>query len=441
MALVIGLVPTAASATGPGAAIAGGSAVASAAAWSRPVQLVAPFSLDLLAPQLAFSSSGVAAVGFAVQDGDDAADSTAYLAARGVTGGPVSLHRITGAKQVLALAYQKATADLLLGTAPSAQTCCSAVAFATRRAGGAVSAPHQLLGSLAGATTAQLVPVSTRLLAVVATERGVWVTESAPRSTRFGGARRLTAGAAVPETVSALGLGGGGAAVLWAARGGGSGVTGAGPGWIIMATGTPKRAPSNPRAVIRLPAGHTVEELAAVPSATGVTVAWIESWFDGGGNYHSVARAADISRHTAARTLSPGNELATGLSLVADGRSDALMTWEGCTSAGTCTVRAARRPAKGHFTTAQLGAVDASEQPAAAIAPSGTAIVGWVSSGHVYAASAGVRARTFGPAARVSATNYATDLTVGVAPTGVALAAWTQGTFAQSVMGATLRVR
>ncbi len=438
--MVAGVVPAAASAANRARAGAAGAAGATAAAWSRPVQLVAPFSLDLLPPQLAFSSSGVAAVGFAAQDGYDAADSTAYLAARGVAGGPVSLQRITAAKQVLALAYQKTTADLLLGTAPSGQTCCSAVAFATRRPGGGVSAPHQLLGSLAGATTAQLVPVSTRLLAAVATERGVWVTESAPHSTRFGGARRLTAGAAVPETMSTVALAGGGTAVLWAARGGG-GVTGAGPGWIIMATGTTSRAPSNPRAVIRLPAGHAIEELAAIPGAAGVTVAWIESWFDGAFTYHSLARVADISRHTVARAVSPGNELATGLSLVADGRGDALMTWEGCLSAGTCTARAARRPAKGHFSAARLGAIDASEQPAAALAPSGTAIVGWVGSGHVYCASAGVRARSFGAPVQVSATNYATDLTVGVAPTGVALAAWTQGTFAQSVMGATLRVR
>ncbi len=419
-----------------------GAAAARAGGWSRPFQIVAPFSLDLLPPQLAFSPSGVTSVAFAVQDADAPADSTAYLAVRGAVGEKASLWRMASAKQVLAEAYQNDTAGLLLGMAPSGETCCSSVAFAARSPRGALSAPQRLVGSLAGATSARLLTASGRLLAVIASEHGVWYAQSAPGGTRFGATHRLTSGSGIPEAVSAVGLPAGGGAVLWAARSGIDGVTGQGPAWIVMASGTARKLPGSPRPVIRLPKGHSVDELAAARSATGVTVAWIESWVDDGGGYHSAARVADISRHPVPRTLSAVGELATDLSLAADASGDQVVSWKGCPdAAGTCSARTARRPARGRFAAQRLGPMDPSEEPAAAIGPTGASVVGWVNSGHVYAATAGLHGRSFGAGSRVSATNYATDLTVGVAPTGLAFAAWTQGTLEQSVIGATLGLR
>jgi len=46
----------------------------------------------------------------------------------------------------------------------------------------------------------------------------------------------------------------------------------------------------------------------------GATAAWVESWYDKSGGYHSIVRAMDIAPHATVRNLSPANRLASGLS-------------------------------------------------------------------------------------------------------------------------------
>jgi hypothetical protein len=94
------------------------------------------------------------------------------------------------------------------------------------------------------------------------------------------------------------------------------------------------------------------------------------------------------------------------------------------------------RGARRRFSSQQLSAVDASQTPAVAVAPTGEALLGWVSQGHVFAAEARPGASQLGPARIVSRTGFAADLTLAFGPARQALAAWTQGTVAQSVMGA-----
>ena len=56
------------------------------AGWTGPQRLAGPYSLDVLPAQLAFSSSGQAAIGFGVQNEDHPATSQAYEMTRAPSG-------------------------------------------------------------------------------------------------------------------------------------------------------------------------------------------------------------------------------------------------------------------------------------------------------------------------------------------------------------------
>src|SRR5262249_9411245 len=158
------------------------------------------------------------------------------------------------------------------------------------------------------------------------------------------------------------------------------------PTQIFVSTGSQKTAPRGARAVITVPSGHRIDELAVAGGRSWPTVAWIESWFDTAGVYHSQAFAADIRGAPPPRPLASPSELAAGLSFAADARGDQVLAWKGCTVLGACAVRAMLRSATGRFTgVAQLPPVDASQTPSVALSPKGLSLVMWVEQGHVAA--------------------------------------------------------
>jgi len=139
-------------------------------------------------------------------------------------------------------------------------------------------------------------------------------------------------------------------------------------------------------------------------------------------------------------TFSVPGAVATGLSAAADLRGDEVLAWQSCTPSGACAGRAALRRAGGAFgRVLRLGAIDATDFPAAAVAPDGTRFVGWISGGHVLAAVAGARASSFAAPHLVSGTSYAADLRLAGGPRGSALAVWAQGTLTPEIVGAAYR--
>jgi hypothetical protein len=185
-------------------------------------------------------------------------------------------------------------------------------------------------------------------------------------------------------------------------------------------------------------AGHRIDELGvAARHGGGATAAWVESWFDTKGGYHSRVRAMDIAPHAAVRDISPADRLASGLSVAGDVDGDQAIAWESCTAQGACQTQVAGRPAKGRYGSPRtLGTIDPSQEPAAAVGSHGQVLVGWVRGGHPVAATAAGVARRFGAPVTLSSTTFALDLTVGYGPGRQGLAAWTQGTLNPSVVGA-----
>jgi hypothetical protein len=402
--------------------------------WSKPYELAKPGTLDYLGPQLAFSPAGGAAATFAVTDVDSPGAAQAYLIPNALTGQVATPRAIAGAQQVLSMAYDGRPLELLAGTASKNQDCCSTVEAIQVSPSGAVQKPRTLVGGLTGATQAQLLTLANgQLTAAVATERGVWAVQST-KANRFGAAHLISDKGQEPINMSAVWLGGENTIVAWTA---GTGVIGATtPRAIYYATGSRKQAPHHARVALTVPAGHRIDELAVARRGTGSTLAWIESWYDKKGTYHSRVEAADLAAKPQTRGLSPDGRLASGLTVDSDAAGDQGVAWESCTLQSSCTVQAAGRPAKGSFGSAKtLGAIDASQTPDLTISPQGQVIVGWVRGGHPVA-SAG-----FGSPTVLSSTTFADNPAVAFGPKHQALAAWTQGTLNPSVVAATYRPR
>ena len=407
--------------------------MAASAGWGRPFTLAPPASLDVIPPQIAFSPFGAAAVGYGIQDEDVPANSTAFAAGRTARGKIDRPRKIGDAQQILSLAYRGQNLELLTGTSPKGLSCCSSVQARGSSKDGGFGPARTLISGLAGATIGRIVALPDGLLAVIATEHGVWVAQSAP-SGRYGSVLRLTAPSALPEAMDASSLPNGQSAVAWTAR---PNRGAAGPTKIFVAKGSQKRPPRGAGTTITVPAGHRIDELALAASPSVPTVAWVESWFDAAGAFHSRVVAEDVRSKAKARPLSSPDELAAGLSFAADAKGEQALAWKACDSTGDCSVRAVVRPARGHFSpVAALPAVDASQTPAVTVSSRGVALIAWIQSGHVLAAQASPRSTRFGAAHVVSITNFAADLTLAFGPGRQALAAWTQGTLNQSVIGA-----
>jgi hypothetical protein len=415
----------------------GAASSAAAAGWGRPFRIAGPAKLDVIPAQIAFSGGGTAALGYGVQDEDNSASSNAFAVQRSARGRISAARQIRGAQEVLALAYDGPTLELLIGTSPKTDPCCSTVSV-VRSAKGGFGSPQRLLGGLAGATVGRRVALPSGVLAAFATEHGVWVAQCSGAK-RFGPTHRLTAPSALPESLDATSLPGGNSLVIWTAR---PNRAAAGPTRIFAARGTPNAAPRGAATVAGVPSGHRIDEIAVAPGAAAPTVAWIDSWFDSAGVYHSQVVASDLRRAQRRAVLSGPDALAAGLSLAGDSSGDEAVAWNECTVDGGCAVRAVLRPAgKAFSATAVLPAIDASQAPALAVSSRAGTVLAWVQQGHVLAVQAARGATRFGPAQLVSATNYAADLTVAFGAGRQALAAWTQGTLNQSLMGAVFSAR
>lgn len=412
-----------------------GLPAAAQARWSAPFQFAAPGTLDVVPAVLAISGSGAAAAAFGIQDVDTPGVSQAYVALRPAHGRPGTPIAVPGAQRILDAAYDGGALELLTGTAASNATCCSSAEAVQVSAGGRVGRARTLVGGLAGATLGRLVTLKDgQMLAALATEHGVWVVQSA-KANRFGGQRLLTRAGQMPETLAAAWLGGESTIVAWTAA---SGVAGAAtPRSISYALGSRTRAPRAVKTAVTVPPGHRIDELGVAARGGAAAAAWIESWYDRSGGYHSLVRATDIAPHATVRNLSPANRLASGLSFAGDVGGDQAIAWESCTFQAACQTQVDGRGAKGSFGPIRtLGSIDASQAPALAVGAHGQLLVGWVRGGKPVAATASAPGRAFGAPSALSSTTFALDLTVGFGSGGQALAAWTQGTLNPSVVGA-----
>jgi hypothetical protein len=414
---------------------AGPAAAASTApagpGWQRPIKLAPTVGLDVFGTQLAFGPDGTATVGYGVQDVDNSSASSGFAVQRAANGKLGRARRLTGTQQILATAFNGTQGRLLAGTSPSGLACCSSVQAIPLQGGRA----QTLVKHLAGATDGRLVAFGGRLLATIATERGVWAAQAG--SGRFGATRRLSSASVVPEALDATVSAAGQSIVAWAG--------GSAPNAIdslYAANGSTKAAPARARREFTVSPSHAIDELALASGATAPTVAWIESWSDPTGRFRSQAMVADLTRKIVRRALSPAGEVVAGVTLAADARGDEAAAWKACDSTGACIVRAAVRASNGRFGSSQrLGAIDASEAPVVTLSSDGVALLGWVHAGHVLATAASLPRRGFGKVQTVSSTNFATDLTLGFGPIGQALAVWTQGTLQQTLMGAVYSTR
>jgi hypothetical protein len=409
-----------------------------ASGWTRPFQLAAPVPLDVVPAQIAFSAGGATAVGYAVQDEDTPADSTAQVVQRRGGGRFGASRPLRGEQQILSLAYGPAGLELLAGTSEVKRACCSQVNAVGPARRGSLGPTRTLFSALAGATVTRLLTVSGRLLAVAGTERGVSVAQSAAGGGRFAAPHRLSAANQLPQSLDAIAVSGAQSLVAWTART--DRVTSDGPRSIYLASGSVNQAPNGARLALTVPAGHSVDEIALAPGASQPTLAWVESWFDRGGGFHAQVKVADVVGRLRPRAVSNGGELAAGLAFAGNARGDQALTWKACDINGDCATRVDLRRANGRFGPIQRpGAIDASQTPVAAVTLGGRALVGWISNGHVFAASS--QSTRMSSPSIVSNTSFAADLTIAAAPRGGGMAVWTQGTLAQSVIGVNFRGR
>jgi hypothetical protein len=405
------------------------------ARWGRPFQFAAPGTLDVIAPQLAFSASGTAAAAFGLQDVDTPGTAGAYLTLRSANGSVGKAAAVAGARQILALGYDGASLELLTGASPSTDVCCSSAQAIAVAPNGRQALARTLVAGLAGPALGQLVTMADgQMLAAVATERGVWVVQST-KANRFGGQHLLTGGGQMPEALDAASLGGQSTIVTWTSAAGAAGA--ANPRTISYAIGSRTSAPRRVKAAVTVSGGHRIDELAVAPRGGSATLAWIESWYDGHGAYHSQVRAMDIGAHAAIRSVSAPSQLASGLTFGGDAAGDQALAWQSCTLEDSCTVQAAARPAGQSFGGVRtLGGVDPDEPPALAVGGNGQAFVAWISGGRPMASVRSGAQSAFSAPATLSSTTYAADITVGSGPRHSALAAWSQGTLNPSVVGA-----
>jgi hypothetical protein len=354
---------------------------AAAERWSAPIQFAGPRATDLSQSILAISPAGRVAVAFSSFDEDSSAAPQAWLAT------PGHVRPVKGAQEVLDLAYAGGRLSLL-----------------TVAAGSAWLGGRRVAADVGGGAIGRLEsPPGGRTLTLVASNAGVWV-----------GARRVSDRGAVAVAAAETAAGRG--AVAWSA------------GSVAMLSWGGRAHP-----VALAGSGHSFGELGLAPDGRSVTVALTDGWFDAAGAYHSVVRVDG-------RTFAVPGQTASGLRLAGSGDGTQVLAFKSCNRAGSCWVRVAYRRAGGAFSApAQASAIDPSQEPAATVTAGGTAVVGWVVAGRVYAISRPRGARGFSAPHRLSPTDYASALTLAGGPGSEAVAVWTQGTVNPSVVGAMLR--
>jgi hypothetical protein len=409
------------------------------AGWQAPFRVAGPYSLDVQPIQTAFSAGGQMALGYDVFNEDRSLTSQGYAAISGKNGRPGAPVRVPDTQEVLDLAFDGSNLNLLVGTSPALRPCCSSARL-VKIAGGKPQRPRLIFRRLTGATVGRLVALpGHRLLSAVATAQAVW-TELTGDKGRPAPARLLTPKTAAPQTLGATVLRGNRTVLAWTAAAGPPAPSTTGPGGIMVADGTATSAPRRPHLAVRVATGHQVDELAVGGGSPEGTVAWIESWNDSAGHLHSVPVVADLGRHVHARTFEIPGLLASGLSFATDSSGAQVLAWRACDLSGTCRVETIVKDAGGRFSQPfSPGRTDPSATLAAAVSPKGVGLVGWVDGGRVLAAARGRRARRFAPTRVVSGTSSAMDLTLGFGPSGSGMAAWSEGTFTETVMGAVFK--
>lgn len=409
------------------------SAPAAQAGWSRPFDFAPPGTLDALPSQIAFSNRGAVAVAYGLFDVDAPASSQAYVTVRtpsGVVGAP---QPIPGAQQVLGLTFDGPSLELVTGSSPPSLACCSSAEAVALAPTGVFSRPRTLVGGLAGATLGRILTLGDgRMVAAVATARGVWANQST-RADRFATTHLLAGRADVPQSLATANVGRVGSAVAWtAAR-----FSGQDARSIFVAAGSRVSAPRRARVALTVPAGRGIDQLGLARGPSEATAAWTESWQDRRGRRHSIADVAGLSGHPHAQTLSAPGQAVSGLSLAGNAAGALAVVWESCGPAGPCLVSAAVRGAHGTFPRAvSLGAIDATQSPSVAVARDGEVLVVWVQGGHPMAAERPAHGRRFGASSLLSGTRFAADLAVAFGSAHEAVATWTQGTLNPSVVGA-----
>jgi hypothetical protein len=417
--------------------VLGAVAVSPASArWGHPVRLAGPGSLDIRSPIPSLSGSGAAGIAYTVQDSDAPATQTAYAVWRRAGGGTSNAFAVPGSKQVLATAFQGGTLQLLTGSATSNDSCCSTAGVIGMGAGGRFGKLRTLVTGLGGATVGDMVTLGRRTLAAVATERGVWVSQSNP-SGSFAKAHRIAGARSAPASLAA-GAVPGGSAVAW----GGGKQSAVGPRSIYIATGKTSEAPRSARTALTVPGTDGIDEVGVAGGKGGATLAWIDSYYDRKGNYRSGVRAADAAHMKKVTNLQLAGVMASGLTFAADSHGDEVLTWKTCSWNGSCSVQASVRTAgKAFGRPARLGSIDAGEVPALAIAPGGQALVSWITGGHVLASYLSPHSTRFGKAVTVSSTVYAADVTLAFRSNGQAIAVWSQNTLSPEIVGAVFSPR
>lgn len=414
-------------------------APATALSWGSSFRVEAPQSTDVSPVQLAVAPNGTLASAFSLYDEDAPNQSHAFLSLRSPGGHVERARRIPDAQQALSLVYDGATLDLLTAAGLGSQGCCAQASTQSFSAG-RFGSSHRISRDLAGAADGELdLLPGHRLLATVASDRGVWVDQSAPGA-RFAAAHRISSASPAPWAMAAAEASGGHTSVGWVQAADRSGENA--PEQLVVADGSAASRPGSARQLVSAPAGHELDELALAPRGAGFSVAWIESWFDQLGAYHSEPVVADVSRSVNARPMPVAGEAASGLTL-AGAAGAQVLAFRACDRTGACRVWASYRSPGGRFSApVRLGAVDPGQPPAAAVGPDGTAVVGWISGGQVFAVTRAPGAGPFSRLHRLSPTHYAADLTLASGPGGgagpQAVAAWTQGTLGPSVVAAEL---
>jgi hypothetical protein len=414
-------------------AAGGARAAASGVRWSVPFGVSAPQARDLAPARLALSAFGTA-IGFAAYREDDPADARAELAtapARGRLGRPRPL---AGAAQVLALAYLGPRLWLLLGTSRPGRACCEAVEL-EGLAPGRRPVRQTILTGIFGATEGRLQTLGRRVLAVIASAQGVWVSESGAGE-RFRRPRRLSAPGAEPDAVTSAVLPGGRSAVAWTEQ---RGPYAPGPARVWIARANHFRLPLGRRVALTVPPGREIDELALTAGRRALSLAFVESWFDASGNFHSGLYVADLRGSVRPRLLSPSAQLASAIAVAAAPGGAQVLAFRSCTLAGACFVRAARRSAAGGYGPSRvLGSSDPGQAPAAAESTRGQALVVFVDAlGNVLAAAGARGSQAMGSARMLSTTSSAAAPAAAFAPAaGGGVALWTQGLARERVVAA-----
>jgi hypothetical protein len=192
--------------------------------------------------------------------------------------------------------------------------------------------------------------------------------------------------------------------------------------------------------VLALSAGHELDDLALAPGQATATATWTDRWFGADGSYHSQAAVADLGSRPHAREFPQAGLLASSITASGDGSGENVVAWKACDAAASCSVWAIFRAPGGRFgRPSRLGAIDASQVPATALGGGGRAVVGWIDQGRIDAAERRPSDPRFSASQQVPTSSFAHDLTLAVAPDGSLVAAWIQGTFHPSVIGAYYR--